>query len=461
MTPQFGGDTNEGPQSASLSRRDLLAGATLGVATTAGCLGVLGDDGDGGPTGPWSQARFGPANRSFAPHLGPGGDLEHAFTWTHPDDSQDLAANLRYSTATVGDDRLFAYVQGLLGLMSDEPTELVELIALDRESREVDWRFEPQSPAGGAFSPIVGDEVVVCYDGATYYGVDVTDGTELWSRGAPGGYGPPSVADGTLYATENGRVTARSLEDGSEIWQTSPDDNDDFVADHTPAVTDDAVLASADGELVAVDRETGDERWRTPHEAFESVAVAPGDPVPLHAPVVGEERVFAAGSVQTLESRDLGALVAFDIDGTRRWQFDFEAAFDRSVPREPEHESGVRGREFDATGVYGTPALADGTLYGVGLVVGTPKLLAVDADSGELQWDADVDEVANHVLVGGDVVFVYRGSSVEAYDRSDGSHLSTVERDDVSFYHTLGAATLTEDSLLVPGAGLVGLRSDG
>lgn len=452
---------NDASGSNGVSRRQLLAATAAGIASSAGCLGILGSDESSLDAGPWSQKRGGPRNRSYGPQRGPGEDLVSTFTWTHPEakPQSPFRGQLDYSACTTDGERLYCSVNGTVFSGSDERSDVKEVLALDPGSRDVLWTGDPSGYAATRTvnPPAVADGVVL-HCGTQPIALDAVDGTELWTRELTTQYRPPTIADGTVYLPTSNGIHAVDLETGDDVW-TGDAEQSDPIPRSKPAVGD-AVYASARNELVAFDPDTGEERWRERHDAFQSVRTAPGEPGPLGAPVLGSDAVYVAGGVEQLNNRDHGGLAAFDpADGSALWQFDFEAAFDRSIPREPETVNGRPTEEFEATGVFGAPALADGVLYGVGYVVGSPKLLAVDAASGELQWDADVPSVANHVLVGGDVVYVVRAVGVDAYHAVDGTHLRTTEPEDFAWPSHQAGGSLTDGRLLVPSG--VGLRGYG
>lgn len=429
------------------------------MAGGAGCLGILGSDDSAANAGPWSQKRGGPRNRSYRPQSDPGGDLETTFTWTHPDadDSSWGSAQLLYSSTVTDGGRLYCSVNGTIVPQDGDTTHVNDVVALDPESREILWTGDPTGIAGaGTVSPPAVADGVVVHCGRKPIALDASDGSELWTREITTRYEPPTIADGTVYLPAADGLHAVSLEDGQDVW-TSDAGRGGPIPRAQPAVGD-AVYASLDDELVSYDRDTGEERWRTRHDAFES-QTTDGEPGLLGTPVLGTDAVFAAGSRRLRDHSDHGGLVAMGLEeGEQLWQFDFEAAFDRSIPREPEVENGWRRGTVEPTGIYGAPALAGDTLYAAGFLVGTPKLLAVDVDSGALQWDADLEAVANDVLVGGDVVIVYRADGIETYSRLDGSKLGTVSSDSLPGHSQMGAGAIVGDSVVLPSRdGLSGL----
>ena len=71
--------------------------------------------------------------------------------------------------------------------------------------------------------------------------------------------GTPAIADGVVYLGDmDGRVTARSLADGKEIWKYEVDSG--FIA--SPALRGQLLyIGDIDGKLHALDIKTGQPKW--------------------------------------------------------------------------------------------------------------------------------------------------------------------------------------------------------
>jgi len=242
------------------------------------------------------------------------------------------------------------------------------LYALDSETGDLEWRFQPEgviesSPtvvggiayfgcnAGNVYAvdtsdggerwrftvdgtserevtatPAVSDcRVFVGSWDETLYALDARDGSVVWRHEAAGPVSAsPAVGDGTVYVgiNGNGGVLALSTEDGEVVWEYPTQGS---IVGSSPAIADGTVYIgdySDQGErLHAIDARSGEAVWseRTRGYIWSSPAVVDG----------------------TVYVSDLRNMVyGFDArDGTRLWEF----------------ETGDNVRP--------SPAVADGTVY--------------------------------------------------------------------------------------------------
>jgi outer membrane protein assembly factor BamB len=227
-------------------------------------------------------------------------------------------------------------LDGRLGyvVVRDLDTDVVDLVAFDRQSGDVAWRYELRSDR--PYSALRGQPVAV--DGTVYvsgetFGPDaeprrfvvaVSDGTERWRHGVGGDrLTAPAVVRGTVYVgaadhdTETGRVVALDAATGTPAWETpiqaqpaAPpvvvgervyvaswsnvtvlDAADGTILRHLGvaagsdpiSVTEDTVYAVEDDALVAVDATTGVRRWTAAEPFVETPPVVAGNAVVVGA----------------------------------------------------------------------------------------------------------------------------------------------------------------------------------
>jgi len=208
------------------------------------------------------------------------------------------AGDRSFVVPTVADGRLyFSTGAGIHGIDIADGTE--------------DWRFE-QRPNPGAIQALDDDRLYFftdeqlhaigrddrteqwSVDATAGFGLTVTDGSVYYSRVGPEepavvaltaasgeqqwtspidarGYGPVTVADGTLYTeTREGKLYAIDTTDGSERWTKGADQGFGPVA---TVASDTVYVSSNDGGIHALDTADGSERWSR------VVEQAPGVPV--------------------------------------------------------------------------------------------------------------------------------------------------------------------------------------
>lgn len=232
---------------------------------------------------------------------------------------------------------------------------------------------------------VVGDSVFVADQAVTV--LDRSDGRIRWSETyETGGFGSPSVVDGTIYVTDDrGTVYAIDRTDGAEQWRYSVRNS----ADTALTVGGDTVFVSSTaGELIALDSRTRTERWRRP--------LGTGFLTP---PVLFDDLVFV-GSAD-------GSIYAIDgTTGERSWLFSTGDV----VRRPPTH-----------AGEYAYACSMDGYLY------------KLDVEGGVGEWSAQILSGESYVLVptavveSGQVVVSSRRiqeltTVFESYGMAEGKH---------------------------------------
>ena len=213
----------------------------------------------------------------------------------------------------------------------------------------------------------------------------------------------PVVANGLMYVAEgSGRVTAFDVESGDVAWvhtRNYPEDIEKSQAlnrHRGVSVYGEAIYwGTADAALVALDARTGEQRWE----------VSTGDYTTglghAHPALIADGIVvlgFAGG-----DRSARGAVVAHDAEtGERLW-----ITYTVPAPGEPGYETWTE-RELPPLGgltwntisydpelrfIYlgtGQPTPWASTLRGPGDALYTNSILAIDIDTGELQWHFQV-----------------------------------------------------------------------
>ena len=191
------------------------------------------------------------------------------------------------------------------------------------------------------------------------------------------GSGPIEACDWPMWGYGVERTFATScatalapdtVGDLERVWFHATDD----VVTATPAVVGDTVYTGDwAGVVYALDRETGEERWRFQTVEHRNVYAGQIVSSPAVADVGGERLVFI-GAGKTL----YGIAAA---DGTERWR----------------HELGEAGNVLEPTEIESSPVVVDGMVVFGYDVHNTPGyragLRAVDAATGALVWDVDLD----------------------------------------------------------------------
>ena len=207
------------------------------------------------------------------------------------------------------------------------------------------------SDGDGADWPQLGGNAA--HDG---YAPEFSAGTEpsvAWETTLDGSLTTPTVVGETVYVTRGvpsddvpeATLEAYGLDSGERRWGRSLDVEFEYGApfsNHRPVVRGERVYVTTTDEVVAVDRETRDVVWR-----------AAMDPFTNAPPTVTEDGVYSA---------DDKSLVALDHAGNERWRHSVEGEWR-----------------------FRLVAVDDGTVY----APAGSRLLALDAASGETQWERE------------------------------------------------------------------------
>lgn len=240
-------------------------------------------------------------------------------------------------------------------------------------------------------SPAVAGDTVFIGGGDHLYAIHAEDGEVLWRVRTDGQVtSTPAVGDAVVYIP--GATTVFAIDGrGSVQWRHTIGSR--IVAD--PVVTPSGVLVASDAVLRALDQ-SGEVRWN-----FEQSFDEPPEAQSLTTPAVSPDggTVYVGGNFEYAEKARFrhGRMYALDPqDGTRLWQVEFDDNV--SVPTAGDGliyfgtrygtvealatDTGRREWSLDIGGdIVSSPALVDGTIY-----FGADAIYAVDAASGELQW---------------------------------------------------------------------------
>jgi outer membrane protein assembly factor BamB len=393
-------------------------------------------------------------NRSYAPTSGPDGSLGRRFHWHYPLPDGVPWTILNYSPPAVADGRIYATVAGVYvegGTVATAETraqgEVNALVAVDATTGELVWETPlPGDPAGYPPPVVVGDTVAVQRRGL--YAFDATTGSRVWQHEDVSWMGthPTGVGEAVLVADDNlGAFRAFDAADGSQRWSAPV--TVEWVG-NLPAVDGETAFVTSGTTATAQDLASGSRLWQTEHAAFGSI-VSEGGVGVLSAPVLGPERVYAGASREMFYQRDFGGLVTFDrTDGTVDWTFDPVEEDDLPGTTPPPGSTDYRP---EPSGLYGPPALVDGSLYVNGLLEGDPFLFALDAATGSVQWRTPTANPAMYAPVASDHVCVVSAEHVETVDRTTGDRLA---RRSTEFTHRLGLApAIAGSTVAIPSRG--------
>lgn len=136
-----------------------------------------------------------------------------------------------------------------------------ELHAVNVDSAEIEWTFEPDTEGSMADSnPAVSDGVVfVGTREHQVHAIDVESGAEVWTVDTESDVEvSPAVADGLVYIGDTERVIAIDIDDGTIEWEA----DDAVVGDpYDIVVADDVCYATTLSGIHALDSTSGELNW--------------------------------------------------------------------------------------------------------------------------------------------------------------------------------------------------------
>lgn len=377
-------DSTSGPASTRTTQLD-RAGANRGP----------------GVTGEWTAYKYDAANTGNAAETtGPRESVQEMW-------AKDFDQGV-YCTPAVVEGRVFVGTYSFDVGIDDSDSHGGSIRAFDAATGEKQWEV----PTGRIHtsSPTVVDETLYINSGdfespKRVHAVDTTSGEEQWTHEFDAGErirSSPTVTDGSVYATaeiatdEKGEtdvaVHAIDAATGEQQWAVTIKLS--ALGYSSPAVVDGTVYHHSETEggteleLFAFDAETGERKWAVP------TCSMTGSPTVVDGTLYHSNR-FDGGVV----ARDAST-------GEELWR-----------------------TERDVHPRFG-PAVADGTVYATSVgsaVYGTTNdpgsVFAVDAASGELEWEHDTGEARGSPVVDADTVYVpsWGDERIYAIDADEGT----------------------------------------
>ena len=326
-------------------------------------------------SGSWPQFGAGPRNTGHSSAVtGPSsGDAEIAWRF-------DAGTPTMNTSPVVSDGTVYAPGSGDPGLIH----------AVDIESGEQVWEFEPAGYATSA-PALVDDTLYVGTWGKQFYAIDATSGEQRWSQeiGHRFGASSPAVVDGTVYVGTNGdgplvvsgpddeeqfeacAFLALDAETGDTLWDYREFGERENI-DSSPAVADGTVYFGGETSLYALDAESGEEVWTRD--------------IPTHvdsSPAVADGRVYYGGPSES-DSGPPAQLQAVDAEsGETLWTAGIDDVSLRTSPAVMDGTVYVAASSSRVCmGVGGGESTCHGVTRG--------QVYAIDAESGDEQWTAEI-----------------------------------------------------------------------
>lgn len=283
-----------------------------------------------------------------------------------------------------------------------------------------------------AFTREGGDEVIRC--------LDADKGTEVWKDKYPtatvtgSGAGPhagtrssPAVADGkvcTLGAA--GVLSCLNASDGKVVWRKDSKEWPSFFAASSPIIVDGKCIAflggRGKGDFSAYDLTSGDEKWKWTGEA-----PAYSSPVLM---TIDKTKMLV-----TLTNKSLVGINA--ADGKLLWKTAFSSRYNSVTPvidgdlvicstagagtvaykiekKDDTFAAKELWKKTLAAGIYNTPTLKDGLLYGLSSSGGrgATNLFCLKAENGDTLWtDTAKRGECGGILDAGSVLLLFSSNS--------------------------------------------------
>lgn len=243
----------------------------------------------------------------------------------------------------------------------------------------------------------------------------------------------PALDGNTLFAAdEQGLVMALDADSGSRRWQTELDVG---VSSGLTAVADRVYLGTRNGEVIALDQSTGEIEWRTPVASEVLAAPQPTNQLLIVQSVdgsvtaldraSGDERWVYTTTEPALTLRGTATPTAIDpvtfvgLASGRLITLDNRSGqpvWERRIAV-PQGRSEIER----LTDLDGQPVLTpEGRLF---VTSYQGRLVALEATSGEIQWERELSSHLTPVLVGDRLFVVDEASHVVALDADSGDEV--------------------------------------
>ncbi|WP_232703277.1 Ig-like domain-containing protein [Halobacterium wangiae] len=235
---------------------------------------------------------------------------------------------------------------------------------------------------------------------------------------------PAVVADGRVFVPGDSSLRALDNETGTELWNVTG------VRADRVSVSDDLVVATSPywDELYVFHAANGTELWNNTDFDVQSSVVADGTLYAEQATYGSGVRLHAfdlrTGSEDWWRSyagASTGGLAAHGDTVYATARVDDGFAREHSVYALNASDGSERWR-FEVEGVVSmTPTLVNGTVYvGGGTETHDPKLYALDATDGHVEWIHDLNDRPTAAAASGGSVYVSSGHTVRALDATTG-----------------------------------------
>ena len=324
--------------------------------------------------GVWSQVGRTPENSGFTPERGL---VPRKIDWSY-DASEPLLA-----APAVDEERLYL------------TTQTGHIIALDRGTGEVVWRYDTGHAAGfpaTATPAVAGDLVIAPVRPGLVVGLDRRTGEVIWEKdiSAPLMASPIVVAGSAYVGAGDQKLYALDAATGRERWTFE-------VLDRITApvaYADDAVVVANEESLIhIVDTNTGRKRF-----VYDAGAGSLGRNVRGGPAIYGDLAYFhtQGGTIWAVDRRTITYPFERAIS---YWKTNF---FLWGITSErPVQKGTVWIKSLGGTLMHG-PAVAHDTVYAANA---EGRLSALDAGSGEERWNVDLGtEISSGITVAGDTL---------------------------------------------------------
>jgi outer membrane protein assembly factor BamB len=284
------------------------------------------------------------------------------------------------------------------------------IVALDLATGAERWRHRTRAPVPSA--PAIADGMVVFGEATgAVEALDLATGAPRWRYALGDGlpvratslWSAPTIADGLVHVTVQGRLAALELATGAPRWTKKPPLVDPWLGTQAP------ITVVGGAALVTFNRDLGLSSWEAATGAPRWANISNATLAINAAPLVAGDAAYVVSVRGDLSALDLAT-------GERRW----------SVPLTP--------GGFDwGYSVTATPAYADGRLF---VATQWHRLHAIDAATGAVRWQTTARQgplnfahyraaqpgfVASPVVTGDLVWVAHPDGLLVAHDVADGS----------------------------------------
>lgn len=343
----------------------------------------------------WGMYQGGPSRRGFSS----GADIEPPLelAWVH------VNRNFGLSAPVFANGMIFA------GIMNNsEPSEPYPVLAaVDADTGETVWTHKQEGGRSPRSTPATDGSIVV-YQACDGYvaALDAENGEILWESdilvselaGAQVFLrASPFIAGNTVFVGAASFSAAFDLADGAVKWSRIPGSGSRSWANPSSAMYKDIVLSPEGGRLYARDPDDGTELWSSGNNNL--------------TPAAGSNYIFVTDGdeFKAINPEDGSAVWATSIPSGR---FFSSPAVGRDTVVLSQHhtlfayskEDGSMVWKTETGGMTASPVIAGQHVY---CVTEGGRLLAVHLESGDIDWEFDLDtKVTSGIAVSGNTLFI-------------------------------------------------------